>query len=201
MPRLQPIEWSLNKEEILKTAKNRVSTFCLLNKLEVPKIVVHTRQKWWFDSCAYYRPSKGINLCLDKCASPCSSSQYRNWSWPGNTVDREPFGVVCHELGHHVDWSCSEVKYRYSGNLSSTIRDKTNEDQISGYCDNDCEWFAEMFRLFVTNHALLALLRPKTYREFCDLWKPVSSDDWLFELGSNVPSRVILAIRNKIKKI
>lgn len=41
--------------------------------------------------------------------------------------------------------------------------EESGELPITSYAPNPAEWFAEIFRLFVTNHGLLKQLRPKTY--------------------------------------
>ena len=91
----------------------RVSEFCWVNKILVPTVRVVPLDDWHVDACAYYRSNTesnrkwtkpGIDICLERCASPATEHQVRNWNWPGSTTDREPFGVLCHELGHHCDW-------------------------------------------------------------------------------------------------
>lgn len=101
---------------------------------------------------------------------------------------------------HITDIAHALKRYRYSGNLSIQLRAQSGEKPLTSYCPNDAEWFAEHFRLFVTNHALLALLRPATHALFMERWKPVSHDDWQVELGPGVPPRIIQAALNKIPK-
>jgi hypothetical protein len=55
---------------------------------------------------------------------------------------------------------------------------ETKEAPISGYAPNVNEWFAEIFRLFVTNPDLLRLLRPKMYERLKDRFKIVEDRPW-----------------------
>jgi hypothetical protein len=113
-------------------------------------------------------------------------------------VDRTPYGVIAHELGHHADWSASDDKGPYYGDYCIKVKKRSGEKPISGYADDDWEWFAEMFRLFVTNPVLLMNLRPKTYTILRERWQPVGLFDWKKELGADVPSRVITVIEKRI---
>ena len=54
-------------------------------------------------------------------------------------------------------------KFSYFGDYSLKLRRESGERQITSYCPNDAEWFAEIMRLFITNHALLYTIRPKTW--------------------------------------
>ena len=70
-------------------------------------------------------------------------------------------------------------------------------DKLTNYCPNDAEWFAEIFRLFVTNSDLLRLIKPRTYSELRKLYKPVIDDPWRLVL-KDAPERTLLAASNKI---
>ncbi len=189
----------INKKMLFEHGVKRATLFCEKNKLPHPNVLAV--EDTGFGACAYYRPQT-ITISIAQCATPKVEGQMRNWNWWGNTVDREPGGVICHELGHHVDWTCSDKKATYSGNLSKRLMEAAGETSISGYeADLPHEWFAEMFRLFVTNHALLRLLRPKTHKLFSELWKPVSHWDWKAEMGANCPKSVLRAAENKIKGV
>ncbi|TWA73960.1 hypothetical protein FBZ83_12627 [Azospirillum brasilense] len=103
-----------------------------------------------------------------------------------------PYGVLAHELGHHVDVLRSTTVDRYRGNFSADLRRQASEPKLTNYCPDDGEWFAEMFRLFVTNPDLLRGLRPRTYaalieRGFCPVF---CSDDWRTRLAG-APARTI----------
>lgn len=197
-PKVELRPWPHDREKLLERGARMAAWFCNENVLEVPSITSVDRADWHFAACAYYRPD-GIKICLHHCGCPCGEEQSRNWTWPASTTDREPYGVIAHELGHHLDYLVSESKGNYGGNFSINLRKITKEPPLTSYCDNDWEWFAEIARLFITNHALLALLRPKTHAILVKKFKPISGDDWRAPLGSNCPDRVLKSVCNKIK--
>jgi hypothetical protein len=177
---------------LLNWGKMRAAAFCQANKLPSMQVVEVQPDDWHFDVCAYWRNST-CTICLKHCGRPAGDRDTRNWSWPGAVTDRTPYGVVCHELGHHVDWHCSPAKTRgpYHGMICQKIMEQSGEKAITSYCPNPAEWFAEMMRVFVTNHALLHAVRPKTWGLLADRWEPVSDVCWLKALGPGVPDRII----------
>jgi hypothetical protein len=184
---------TFSKQEMLAKGIERVKAFCELNsdKLFVPSVTVLSKSEWRFSStCAYYRPTN-IVICPDRCATIGKAG--RAWSYPGYMIDRTPFGVMAHELGHHVDWALStpEARGSYGGDFSMQMRLATNEPKLTGYCPNDWEWFAEMFRLFVTNSDLLRAVRPKTYTQLVSHLKPVETRPWR-EVLAGAPERTIV---------
>lgn len=194
------MNWPADKHGLLLLGIDRMTTFCAINGLPVPGVEIVSKSLWRFSVCAYYRPECGIKICLEKCQIPCGSAVTRNWTWPASSTDREPYGVIAHELGHHVDWLTSEKKGAYFGDYSVGLRAASKEKPLTSYCDNDAEWFAEIFRLFVTNPDLLRVLRPITFGLLCQRWKHVE-EPWLQALGDNVPERVTKALQNKIAPI
>lgn len=217
-----PIIWPTDKRQLFERGLIRITKFCETNNLPTPSVQVIKSENWYFDACAYYRPdipserdflernnskgnglkSKGygvgINICLEKCAGCAEQNgNERNWNWPCSTTDREPMGVLCHELGHHVDWLVGEKKERYSSDYSGKVRIAAGEAQISGYCPDDSEWFAEMFRVFVLNPNLLEQLRPDTFDILSRVWKPVDCLGWNERVGVNCPKRVFNSLLNK----
>lgn len=182
---------------LLNRGKERIKEFCKVNNISLPKVIVQSRDSWSFSACAYYRPEV-ITICLEDCGRPASEAMSRNWSWPGSTVDRTPYGVLAHELGHHVDYLTSDKKFTYSGDYSIKLRKQSGEPPITTYCPNDGEWFAEVFRLFVTNPDLLRRIRPKTYKLLIYSLLPCSELSWKEALGKNCPERVL---RSQIRKM
>lgn len=193
------ITTEIHPEALFRKGRQRVITFCTKNRTPIPKMESVSKDKWIVGACAYYRPKSGIRICLEECARPCSENQVRNWNWMGSTTDREPYGVLCHELGHHCDWLVGDKKWSYGSEYSSYVRFLSGEPAITSYCPNDSEWFAEIMRLFITNHALLELLRPKAYEIISERFEPVSNDDWVKELGSNVPQRILSNLKKKVE--
>lgn len=213
-----PHTWPLERNQLLVLGVLHLTEFCQVNNIPVPLITTRASAEWPFAVCAYYRhdgytgkrrrifrepedstsSEDGINICLEKCANPASITVSRNWSWPGSVIGREPFGVLCHELGHHCDWLTGEKKWAYGSEYSTQVMDASGEKKLTNYCDNPAEWFAEMFRLFVSNHALLKELRPRTHALLCEKWQPISLPDWRAQLGANVPDRIVQSLLNKI---
>lgn len=189
----------MNKNELLEHGTQRVQLFCRKNSLQMPELRI-VEGSWPFKACAYYRPNY-IALNITKCA-PLGYGG-RSWSWPGYVVDRTPYGVLCHELGHFVDYKLSGKKGSYFGDFSVKLRRDTQEDPVTTYCPNDAEWFAEIFRLFVTNHALLKELRPRTHQQLRKVFYPASRHDWQSELEylTPVPDRTFNAALNHIVKV
>jgi hypothetical protein len=121
-------------------------------------------------TCGYYRRGV-IHIAIPACAHNNPS-----YSWPGFISDRTPYGVIQHELGHHVDEIMSglDVYRNKPGNFfSDKIREQSGEKPITSYSPNTMEWFAEIFRLFVTNPLLLERIRPKAYKAIAEHFKPV----------------------------
>lgn len=213
---LRPKTWvNLSPFQLEQWGRRRALAFCKLNGIECPSINVVPRKDWHVAACAYYRPDTeanrkwmsklagqgpGINICLERCARLATEEDYRNWNWPGSTADREPLGVIAHELGHHCDWLRSGKKGTYFGDNSVEMREESGEEPLTSYCPDDAEWFAEMFRLFVTNPTLLREIRPRTFEIFSEVWKTFPGDDWRTNLGEGVPMRVERSLENKVKK-
>lgn len=203
------LDWPLNKVDLVKAGIRRCEEFLNVNKISSLNLQVVPVHEWPFDVCAFYRPYSNndkknripsISICLGHCAYPCGDVMSRAWSWPGNTTDRTPYGVMAHETAHHIDWEAGEIKHTYFSEYGINVMVKSGEPRLTNYCPNPSEWFAEMGRLFITNPALLKLLRPKTYAIIRERFKPVGFMDWQLELRDNVPERVVKACLNKIKK-
>lgn len=196
------------KDELYNAGLVRVKAFCEANSLPVPDITDVPDEEWSVGKCAYYRPGHiGIRLCIKECAWPSNNNRSRNWNWPGSTTDREPYGVLCHELGHHADWHKGVDKGLYWSEYSTSVMQEAGDEKcITSYCDNNAEWFAEMFRLFITNHALLKALKPKTHDILTRRrgWKPVSNDNWKTELaaaGFKPPTHIVENLEKKISQV
>jgi len=146
-----------------------------------------------FGVCAYYRDNT-IFIWPNACALIGVAG--RSWSYPGYVVDRTPYGVLAHELGHHTEGAHGTQ----GGIVAKAWRHETGEAPLTGYCPNDNEWFAEIFRLFVTNPELLSLLRPKMYVLLNKRW-PNHAEHRLWNQVLASAPRQIKAAQNKIAKI
>lgn len=171
----------------LEESVTLMEQFCARNHLSVPRIVVVKPGDWRFPStCAYYRADV-VTICVERCAHIGRAG--RAWSYPGYSVDRTPYGVIQHELGHHVDHMMSSIKGAYGGDFSVGMRAASREPKLTNYCPNDWEWFAEMFRLFATNPTFLQALRPKTYTLMVEAGlQPVETRHWR-EVLEHAPER------------
>lgn len=195
MPRL-----NLDKESLFEYGVARVGEFCELNGLMLPAIVCLTKEEPFacIKTCAWYRANR-ISIKIWGCANIGTAG--RAWSFPGYTTDRTPYGVLAHELGHHVDVHISFKKgldcYNYSGDYCKQLKETTKEPPLTSYCPNPAEWFAEMFRLFLTNPDLLSKLRPKTYEALREHFTPVEKRNYT-QVLANAPERTIKQATKKI---
>ena len=181
-----------------ETGSALVRRFCAVNKIIEPRIQVKSREQYKITTfCAYYRPAAGIVICPDRCALPGHAG--RQWSYPGHWTDRTPHGVIAHELGHHVDVLSGKTSggRPYTSDYSAMVRLRSGEKQLTSYCPNDGEWFAEMFRLFATNPDLLRIIRPQTYALLRILFVPAVNQPWNVVLA-DAPARTIDLVRRKI---
>lgn len=187
-----------DRAELFAAGSRVMGQFCELNKLPEPKVWAYEdAAKWPFGVCAYYRWTSGIKICVPKCASVGTAG--RQWSFPGYTVDRTPYGVVQHELGHHVDVHMGKSKGHYWSEFSAAVRGESGEKEITSYCPNDAEWFAEMFRVYVTNPDLLLQVRPRTHREIKRNFEPLFRDTWRERLAG-APARTIAAAERQVER-
>lgn len=175
------------RDELAVQGRLAVEIFCLANDITIPRIYQHNPGD---GSCGLYE--KGcIYVHTPSCARPGYGGPA--WSWPGYIVDRTPYGVHCHELGHMVD----DI---YRWRLGREVRRATGEDRLTGYCPNTAEWWAEMFRLFVTNPHLLSLIRPRTYEAML-AWslRQVEDRSW-DEVLTGAPQRTIDMAERRINE-
>lgn len=167
-----------------------VERWCALNDVIAPSVLEYGGAEPDFGVCAYYRDNV-IHIWPEACAAVGTVG--RMWSWPGYVVDRTPYGVLCHELGHHVD----KAHGARGGIRAASWHSETGEPAITTYAPDVNEWFAEIFRLFVTNPSLLCRIRPKMYNKLAVEWRMLAeSRDWKEVLAG--ADRQIKAADNKI---
>jgi len=202
----------VNKFKLLEAGLKLILKFCKKNEIEAPYVwnVTKDNRYYYVDSCGFYKnycnykkswktTPRGpvIAIMVGKCAHIGKSGAC--WSYPGYTVDRTPYGVLQHELGHYVgellDSRTEPVEYRVLDSEACGI-----EEALTGYCPNTSEYFAEMFRLFVTNPNLLKVLRPLNYAAIRKRFQPVIKKCWRWVL-EDAPERTIKATENKIRKV
>lgn len=152
----------LDKEIMAGNGSDLVTRWCVANAIPVPPINFWGPESRYYhvNSCGFYASKNrsahpgSLNVMPGKCASIGRAAMA--WSFPGYVTDRTPYGVVAHELGHAMDED-------QGLEFSSLTRETSGEARLTSYCPDDGEWFAEMFRLFVTNPHLLHLIRPRTF--------------------------------------
>lgn len=184
--------------------------FCAMNNIPQPAIArLRPGEKLYhLATCAYYRPYT-ITIMVEKCAHRGMGG--RAWSWPGYVIDRTPYGVYQHELGHHLDTIVTrQTKGDNPPLFSKHVWERSQEPPLTGYLGTDkeaatfyMEWFAEHFRLFVTNPDLCHQLRPRFFNTITNCgFKPVTNDDWdLVLLLNDAPSRIVEQARKKISQV
>lgn len=182
------------KAKLFEAGTNLVAQFCDLNRLPLPEIKPFwERGRWQWGMCAYYRQHY-IAISIPHCANIGTAG--RAWSFPGHHVDRTPYGVLAHEMGHAFDCHMGNVVSAYVSEYSAAIRKESRESKLTNYCPNDGEWFAEMFRLFLTNPDYLKHFKPRTFAAISADAKAVEERTAL-EVLANAPQRTIaIAKRN-----
>lgn len=181
----------MTKEQLFAAGKKHIAAWCAANAIAPPTVTV-TQDPTGFGTCAYYRDGE-IFIWPAACAAIGRAG--RAWSYPGHSVDRTPYGVLAHELGHHVDKAHGAA----GGLYGARWRQQAGERPLTSYCDNDNEWFAEMFRLFVTNPSLLAALRPQTFALMSANWSSVETRPWEVVLADAERQLVVLRKRLRLE--
>jgi len=180
----------LSRSGLLAAGTAHIKRWCGLNDVVMPHIVTYDGNEPTFGTCAYYRNGV-INIWPEACAAVGRAG--RMWSWPGYVVDRTPYGVLAHELAHHVD----KAHGPRGGIRAASWHRETGEAAITTYAPDVNEWFAESCRLYVTNPSLLCRLRPKMYDKLAAEWRMLAEcRDWKQVLEG--ADRQIKAAENKI---
>lgn len=162
------------KERLFSLAKEHVGEFCALNNLKFPKIKINNA----VTNYGYYRYNDNdgyIVMNYWKCKMPVfNPTNGRLQSFPGNKTDRTIAGVLCHEVGHYIDFTT-----RNTINLSLQFRSLYGvENTITSYDLMDIERVAESLRLFILNPMLLKAGRPKTFDILSQHLKPLHNWPW-----------------------
>lgn len=198
------------KDEMFTAGVALTKTFCTSNNIFHPTInrVLPSDRLFQLNTCGYYRPYT-ISVMVEKCAARGLGGA--SWSCPGYAVDRTPYGVLQHELGHHVDTlKTGQVTTQdlMEKLFSRKIFLQSKEEPLTKYLGTDkraptffMEWFAENFRLYVTNPDLSLKLRPKFYLAlWCEGIYPLTEEGWESVLRKNeAPERNIEQIKKRLK--
>lgn len=141
----------------------------------------YLRRPEYLDDHAYFRRGRGpgqrgfyrngrVHTNLAACAPPTRTPGFA-WSFPGYKADLTPVGVVCHEVGHHVD--------DLFGHPS--LVSWATEPPVSGYEPDRGERLAEAVRLLGTNPDLLRCGRPRRWTTLVDVLGLVPAHDLPWE--------------------
>ena len=102
---------------------------------------------------------------------------------PGSFEDFTPLGVLCHEVGHHVDFQLD--RRGFSKRNKAFARALEDEPEVSSVEHNVQESFAEAIRLFITNPSLLEAGRPRRWEFLTKTLRlrPIHQSSWRRVLG------------------
>lgn len=112
----------------------------------------------------YYDGHVFVNIPV--CAVPRTKPFMQSWSWPGWKTDRTAYGVVAHEVGHHVEVVHTRERVRGYKDLIYAWKKGLSEhrkERVSGYEPVPSEAWAETLRLFILNPDLLRKACPWRY--------------------------------------
>ena len=163
---MKKLKFPTDKRRLFLKGRKLCLEFCKLNGIKPPKIHVidQDHEKWRIPGRQWY-----VNKHLSIKILSCDALGYGG-SYPGYTIDRTPYGIICHGLGRHLDWVYSNPRKSLT---ESIIHQGEYEDSI-----NSQAHFAEMFRLFLTNPNLLEQLRPATFGSLKSMFIPVVDHTW-----------------------
>ena len=151
--------YALSKLELAEKGQDLSSALLDKNGLDVPEITFRSMRSLIAGKpkgsygCGVYLPSRrAVIVSTEDCARP-SPGLPMKWSFPGYTTDRTPMGVVAHEIGHYVDHMLGYPSLRVEWTA-------VGKEVVTSYEPNSSEKFAESFRVFILNPALLKIVSP-----------------------------------------
>lgn len=150
----------------LSAATQKIREFCDKNSVKQPRIeAVKTRllpKTLSRDLMGLYvYNTQKIKVYADNCLITGDSrlDLSKTWSFPGYKTDLSLYGVLAHEVGHHLD-NLLRLRDVWRAHIASYDK-MLNEQPVSAYaCTSVYEDIAESIRLLITNPDLLRILRP-----------------------------------------
>lgn len=156
----------LSNQELALVGRELAENFCIHNGIKVPEISI--RPNFGQKYCGRYEGNAVITIYPQNCAKIAFEPGNRKWSYPGYKVDREPIGVVAHELGHYID-----DKLKLYRGFPKYI------EAITSYEPDVYESVAESMKVFITNPDLLRIIAPNRYAFILSKGlKPLITDAW-----------------------
>lgn len=163
---------NLTKAECVEIGWLEAQNFLVVNNLPLPMFMNMSEKRKGY--CGFYaHRSKTVFVYSPEVAkvSLNPSPGNRQWSYPGYKVDRTGVGVVCHEVGHHIDFT-----------LGITARGQfpNHIEKVSSYEPNILESIAETLRIFILNPCLLHIYAPQRCEFLINTvgLKPSINADW-----------------------
>lgn len=194
-----------SKDELFELALEQITAFAELNKIVLPYVNLAEASRLIDDisygCCRYIAFNNTIEICLPRCANTGNGG--RLMSSPGSKIDRTPFGVISHEMGHCVHAKVVGERFSYDDLKPMRRLFVSPRERISGYEPNYREGFAESMRLFINNPDLLKSACPERYSFIADKvgLKPIYDIYWetmLAERGTH--PKIIVAVTNWVAK-
>lgn len=189
------------KRQLCEMAINLIDNFCELNNIPKPKFDIDwetgTTQTEGIVCGHFTFGTDVLHLQPNRCANPNP-----NKDWPGFFYDRTCYGVMCHEFAHYVDNlspSLFNIKL-----ISTELRQIANEPSFNRDPKDDYEYFADVFKLFVTNPDLLRITRPSIFKLLTETYKlsPIILEDYRTVLNKfSAPNKIFERIDLEIKTI
>ena len=147
------------------------------HNIELPGLIISSDDRWVEKNYGLYHNFRRREVAIN--IGKCSFSKRLHGivNQGGGIEDFTPEGVLCHEVGHHVDRVLGTRRngrswLSYSPLWIDVI---SHEEDISRFEHDVLESFAEAFRLFITNPDLLRVGRLERYEFFVDKlgWRPI----------------------------
>lgn len=171
-----------SKFELAAIGKELAIEFCNHNRIYAPAITILDTKPRIARACGIFEGGNKIAIWPNTCAYIAFNPGDRKWSYPGYKVDREPIGVVAHEVGHYVD-----SIYKLYKNFPKHM------EKITSYEPNIYEAVAESMKLFITNPHLLKIIAPTRFAHIIAAGlKPLIKDKWFDVLTSESHRNVII---------
>lgn len=144
---------SLTKAECVEIGWLEAWHFLTINNIQLPRFMNIPEPRKGY--CGVYQHrSKTVCVYSPEVAkvSMRPAPGNRQWSYPGYRVDRTGVGVVCHEVGHHIDFTLG---------ITARRRFPSHIEKVSSYEPNVMESIAETLRVFILNPCLLHIYAPQ----------------------------------------